>query len=112
MAKTGLFFANADGIYSEKERDYITGFVSGIEQIGDIPAELKGAVYDTLNHQYQLDEIMNETDDLVKDFSDQERKAILYSINDFIGKVIKADGKVHPLEKESYKQWKLRFGIA
>ena len=35
MAKTGLFFASADGDYSDKEKNFIDGFISGIENIGD-----------------------------------------------------------------------------
>ena len=59
MAKTGLFFASADGDYSDKEKNFIEGFISGIENIGDIDDELKAKVNDATSHTYTLDEIVS-----------------------------------------------------
>ena len=53
-AKTGLMFANCDGVYSDREKDFIEGFIAGIEQFGDVDEQLKADVRDTLNHQYEL----------------------------------------------------------
>lgn len=109
MAKTGLFFANADGHYSKREAHYLNDFIAGIEQIGDLDEALRQDIKDCLNHTYTRDEIFEETRQLLDGFNDTERKAIATSIKAFINKVIRADGKVHPTEEENYKAWKEAF---
>ena len=111
MAKTGLFFASADGIYQQRERQYINDFVSGIEQIGSITPELKGEVYGALNKPYKIEEIIRDTNNLLEGFTNDERRAIIASIEGFINKVIRADGHVHPLERENFRLWKTTFGL-
>ena len=65
MAKTGLFFAHCDGDYTDRERDFVEGFLAGIEQIGSVDDEVKNAVLDSVNHTYTLDEVLEETKQLV-----------------------------------------------
>lgn len=112
MAQTGLFFANVDGQYDSKEKEFIENFIASIEQVGELEAELKADVTDSLNHTYELPTIIEATKDLVDGFSEQERGAILGSIQSFIERVINIDGIVHPAEEENFKQWKAAFGIA
>jgi hypothetical protein len=109
MAQTGL--ANADGIYQRREKEYIDEFVSGIKQIGDITAEMEADIQASLDKKYTLNEIVDGTREVLDGFSEPERQAILKSIRGFINKVIRADGRVHPLEHENYKLWKTAFGL-
>ena len=111
MAKTGLFFASVDGIYQEREQQYINDYVSGIEQIGDITPELKGEIYETLDRKFTLNEIISDTRNLLDGFHEVERLSILKGIRSFITKVMNADGHTHPLGHENYKLWKLAFGL-
>ena len=108
MAKTGLFFANSDGNFAERERDFLENFVGGIESVGDISDELKAEVKDTLNHSYDLDGIVKETLQLVEGFNDDERKAILVTTS----KVILSDTRVESKERENYELWKKAVGLA
>ena len=112
MAKTGLFFANSDGNFAERERDFLENFVGGIESVGDISDELKAEVKDTLNHSYDLDGIVKETLQLVEGFNDDERKAILVTTSLFIRKVILSDTCVESKERENYELWKKAVGLA
>jgi len=112
MAKMGVFFANADGIYMDRENQYIKKFLSSIERIGDITTELKGEVYGVLESKHTLHEVIADTRGLLEGFNVEERQAILKAIKSFIKKVIRADGHVHPLEKENYKLWKQAFGLS
>ncbi len=88
MAKTGLFFASADGDYSDKEKNFIEGFISGIENIGT------------------LDEIVKETQQLLEGFSPDEQSAIKKSLKAFVNKVIDADCERKSTEQENYLAWK------
>ena len=112
MAKTGLFFANSDGNFAERERDFLENFVGGIESVGDISDELKAEVKDTLNHSYDLDGIVKETLQLVEGFNEDERKAILVTTSLFIRKVILSDTRVESKERENYELWKKAVGLA
>lgn len=106
MAKTGLFFASADGDYSDKEKNFIEGFISGIENIGDIDDELKAKVNDATSHTYTLDEIVKETQQLLEGFSPDEQSAIKKSLKAFVNKVIDADCERKGVEQENYLAWK------
>ena len=106
MAKTGLFFANADGNYSESEKQYITDFIKGIEMVGELDDELKTQVLDTVNHTYTFDEIIGETRSLLDGFNDDEKKEIRKSLKAFVNKVIAIDGKRKEVEQEYYLRWR------
>ena len=101
-AKTGLMFANCDGVYSDREKDFIEGFIAGIEQFGDVDEQLKADVRDTLNHQYELYPVI---------FNVLEKALILRAINDFAKKVIIADGETREAEKNNYDIWARELGI-
>lgn len=111
MAETGLFFANVDGIYQDRERQFINDYVSGIEEIGDITPEQKGWVYSALNKKYTLDDIIRDTRELLDGFEEIERQQILKSMKGFIKRVLMADGHVHPLEHANFQLWKQAFGV-
>ena len=106
MAKTGLFFANADGDYSDKEKQFITDFVLGIEKIGDLEVELKAQVLDAVNHTYTFDEIVDETRSLLDGFCPEEQDAIKKSREAFVGQVITIDGKCRQEEHDCYIRWR------
>jgi len=111
MAQTGLFFANVDGKYDSKEKEFIENFIASIEQVGELEPELKADVSDSLNHTYELPAIIMATKGLVDGFNEDERAAILGSIESFIERLIAVDGEVHPAEEENFKQWKAAFGL-
>lgn len=111
VAKTGLFFANVDGEYDTKEREFIENFIANIEEVGSIEDELKYDVKDTLNHTYTLDDIVSDTKALIDGFNDEESDAILKTLNAFVTNVIKADGKVVDEEATTYNEWRAQLGI-
>lgn len=111
VAKTGLFFANVDGKYDAKEREFIENFIANIEEVGSIEDELKYDVKDTLNHTYTLDDIVSDTKALIDGFNDEESDAILKTLNAFVTNVIKADGKVVDEEATTYNEWRAQLGI-
>ena len=110
-AKAGLFFASCDGDFSQKEREFVAGYISSIEEVGEIPSELKEAVADTINHTYTLEEIIDDTLSLVEGFNDDERKAILFTLRQFILKAIASDSRVKEKEVASYDQWLKAVGM-
>lgn len=111
MAKTGLFFANCDGHFEQRERHFIDSFLEGILEVGEISDDLKAEVRDTLNHTYTLDGIIADTQHLTEGFNDDERKAILFTISQFILKVIATDQNEDSAERENYLKWKETIGI-
>lgn len=105
MAKTGLFFANADGEYAQEEKDFIDNFIASTENIGDIGEELKAQVLDALNHTYTLDDIIQETKTLLDGFTPLEQNAIKSSLDAFVNHVINVDNKKTDAEKDNYLEW-------
>ena len=111
MAKTGLFFANCDGKYDQRERDFIESYTASIEQVGDIDPALKQSLKDSLNEQYTFDQIVNDTKALTEGFNQDERKVILLTIDQFIRNVVKLDGELCEKEKANYESWQKVFGV-
>ncbi len=111
MAKTGVFFAHCDGSYVERESEFIKGFLGGIDQVGDIDELLKQEVKDTVNQTYTLDGIIEETQQLLEGFNEDERKAIVSAIYMFIRKVLVVDKNLDSVEKKNFRIWKDTFGI-
>ena len=112
MAKTGLFFANCDGDFGSREHNFINSFLNGILEVGDIEDGLQTEIKDSLNHAYTLEEIVAETKALVEDFNEDERKAILFLISQFILKVVASDSDVAEAERENFKLWKEAFQLS
>ncbi len=110
-AKAGLFFASCDGDFSAKEVEFIEGFIESIEEVGEIPQELKDEVRDSLNHTYTIEEIIDDTKQLVDGFNDDERKAVLFVLRQFILKVIAADARVKEREVEYLDKWIAAVGL-
>lgn len=106
MAKAGLFFANCDGNFSQRERDFIEAFLQNIQEVGDIEDELKKDINDSLNHTYTIEGIIEDTKQLVDGFNEDERKAILFTMAAFIEKVITVDGNLECKEQDYFLQWR------
>lgn len=111
MAKTGLFFAHCDGQFDKREHDFINAFLEGILEVGEIPEQLSLEVKDSLNHTYTIEEIISETQQLTEGFNEDERKAILFTISQFILKVMASDEQVQSAERQNFEKWKTAFGF-
>ena len=105
MAKAGLFFAKVDGQYEGGEKKFIEKYLSTLSEFGDVE-DIKGKLEGYLNETFTLEQIIDDTKELVKDFSKVEKAAILASIATFIQKVIKADGDKETAEVAAYAAWK------
>lgn len=104
VVKTGLFFAAADGKYDVKEKNFIASFIDKLSAIGPVD-EVKGMLEDSINHQYLLSDIIDETNELLNDFNERERAAIKVMLLGFVEQVIAADGVQHKVEKQNLEAW-------
>ena len=105
MAKTGLFFAKADGQYEGGEKKFIEKFLGRLAEYGDV-ADLQPKLEGYLNESFTIEQIVDETNALVSDFNKVEKAAILAAISSFIQKVIKSDGEQESAEVAAYAVWK------
>ena len=105
MAKTGLFFAKADGSYSAEEKNFIEAFIDQLNQVG--PAdEVKDALEEALNVSYSLETIVAHTKDTIDGLNEDEKTAVLATLASFIQNVIAIDGKTTGAEVEAFEAWK------
>ena len=105
MAKTGLFFAKADGQYEGGEKKFIEKFLGRLAEHGDV-SDLQPKLEGYLNESFTIEQIVEETNALVSDFNKVEKAAILASLSSFIQKVIKSDGEQESAEVAAYAVWK------
>jgi len=111
MAETGLFFAQADGKYDDREKSYIENFLNNLSAYGDV-SEVKETVEGALAKKFTLDGIVADTKDLISGFNDTEKAAIVATLGGFIANLIKADGVEAKAETENFEAWKRALGVA
>lgn len=107
IARTGVFFANCDGNYDERERMFIKNFVAELKKSeSDVTDDALATVTESLDSVYTLSEIIAETKSYLTAFNPNEKKALLDVLSDFISKVINADSVLSDKETENFAQWK------
>jgi len=105
VAKTGLFFAHADGKYDMRERNFIEGFIDKLAAIGPVD-EVKARLESSLHQNYRLEDIVKETKDLLGHFTPVEQDAIKASLMQFVSNVIEADYVENKAETALFEEWK------
>ena len=107
MAQTGLFFANCDGNYSDREHQSIEDFKSMmIENVNGVNRYALRHCFDDIDRTYSLEEILSMTHRLVDNMQDEERKRVISSIDDFIIQVMAAESHEAGPEQAYYERWK------
>lgn len=109
LAKIGSFFANCDGEYSDDEKVFITNYIQTMRSNSVLSDSTEIQLLETTNHNISYNEIISDTENLLKDFNPTEQHAIIKSISDFIQKVIEADNHVNKNEELYFKQWSNHF---
>ena len=110
IAKTGLFFANADGTYDARERKFIDRFIKKLEKLGPVD-HVRPLLEGTLQEAYTLDEIVAETKDLLKNFNKVEQSAIKMTLEEYVDDVIGADYVANKAERKTFAAWKKAIEI-
>lgn len=107
VAKTGLFFANCDGVYDEREQKFIENFIAELRnEKSDVTDDALALIAKSIDSIYTLSEIISETKAYLAQFNSDEKKAILDVFSDFISKVINADSVLVQQETDNFAQWK------
>lgn len=107
VAKTGLFFANCDGVYDEREQKFIENFIAELRnEKSDVTDDALALIAKSIGSIYTLSEIISETKAYLAQFNSDEKKAILDVFSDFISKVINADSVLVQQETDNFAQWK------
>ena len=104
-AKTGLFFAKADGIYDVREKNFIEGFIDKLSAVGPVD-DVKAELDSLLTKNETLDNIVSETKDLLSNFTPVEQEVIKEVLQKFVSHVINADFVEKEEETLFFKEWK------
>lgn len=110
-AKIGVFFANCDGVYDSREKQFIENYLVELEQDGDMSPEIKENIQNCIENVETLDSIMSMAKDLLDGFNEAEQSEIKKILAEFITKLIEADGEIHPNEFANYNTWKEQIGL-
>lgn len=110
-AKIGVFFANCDGVYDSREKQFIENYLVELEQDGDMSPEIKENIQNCIENFETLDSIMSMAKDLLDGFNEAEQSEIKKILAEFITKLIEADGEIHPNEFANYNIWKEQIGL-
>ena len=111
MAKTGVFFAKADGQVDERERKAVSAFLENMNDEMDLMENIQVLTDRYMAQDLTLDDIVGETNAYFEGYNDFERKSLLNSIAQFIETVISADGIRTLEEKQFYLGWQQRLGM-
>ena len=104
-AKTGLFFAKADGKYDVAEKEFIETFIDKLASVGPVD-EVKASIEGLLQREITLEEIDKDTDALLAEFNGLERMLVRATLTQFVQRVIAVDGNKDKKEIEYFEAWK------
>lgn len=110
-AEIGLFFAKVDNDYDEREKEFLVGYIKELEKSNPLSEEEKSLISEMSEHHFTLNEVIQDTKDLLVEYSEEDKYPLLNTISVLINQVINADGKVTTEEADSFTLWKKEFGI-
>ncbi|MBQ4035656.1 MAG: hypothetical protein II623_09385 [Paludibacteraceae bacterium] len=111
VAKTGVHFGAVDGKYDDKEKAFVNLFIGYLKLQGTMDADVESIIKEATSQKYLLKELVDETNDCLKDLSAEERKQTLESMKNFITTIVCIDGTESYSEQNEFEQWKKEFGI-
>lgn len=111
VAKTGVHFGAVDGKYDDKEKAFVNLFIGYLKLQGTMNADVESIIKEATSQKYLLKELVDETNDCLKDLSAEERKQTLESMKNFITTIVCIDGTESYSEQNEFEQWKKELGI-
>jgi len=110
-AEIGLFFAKVDNDYDEREQTFLTNYVAELKKNNPLEYAEEELLKEYINKKFTLDDIINDTEDMLDEYVEKERYPLLNTLYTLINQVIHADGKVTIEEQEAFDAWKKHFEI-
>ena len=104
VARTGLYFAKADGNYTEREQAFINAYVEQLAMEGDAE-QAQALVAEATRECITLDSLVADTRSLLALLPPTHADMVKLMLYAFINDVVKADGDDCPTEKEALRQW-------
>lgn len=105
VARTGLFFAKADGDYSEREQAFIEAFIAQLAQDGSAE-EARALVGDVADEHITLDQLVADTRQVLQQLPPNEADMVKLMLYAFITDMVAADGCNCTAEQEAMQQWR------
>lgn len=107
LAKTGVFFANCDNNYDEKEHSFIIKFTQQMVDNSFMTAKIKEDIEHMNTHSISIDMLIRETEDFIEELLKADEKKIFIELfKEFIEGVISSDKVLHTKESEYFEMWK------
>ena len=110
-AKIGVFFANADGEYSESEKQYVDMFLNHLKEQNRLTDDLELLVKHFDYKKCTIEMIIEDTKNVLESLNSETQAQVIDQLSCLIEKVINADGHLHEKELMYYNQWKNYFGL-
>ena len=104
VARTGLFFAKADGQYSEREQAFINEYIAQLAKDGS-PDEVRALLGDVEHEHITLEGLVADTRAVLEQIPVNDADMVTLMLYAFINDVVKTDGEDCPAEKEALRQW-------
>lgn len=107
LAKTGVFFANCDNNYDDREHTFIINFTERIMENKTITPEIKKEIEKIESKSISIDMLIKETQDFISELlSDEEKDPFVNAFSEFIKGIIDADEILHRKEDKYFEMWK------
>ena len=106
VAKTGMHFGKIDGNYDDKERSFVNMFIGFLKVNSNFAGDVESVIRNASNQVCTVNQLIDETKEVLSDLSDERRKGTLESFANFIETVICVDGDKRSMEQSEFKVWK------
>lgn len=104
--KLGTFFSKCDGDFAQSEKELLESYLRNVDASLKPYYDPKDLIEEESKKHPSFEEIVNETNEFLAYFDENERAAVKGTLAVLIDKIIKVDGKVHPNETKYFELWK------
>lgn len=111
VAKTGVFFANCDGEYDKKEKEFIAKFILNMIHKGIDIDESLNELIDVKHSNISIEEVVLETKEFLNSIDREEQILTISMMKEFIERLINIDGVKHEKEVEYFNKWKQEISL-
>jgi len=104
--KIGLFFSKCDGDFAQSEKELLESYLKNVDESLKPYYNPKDLIEEESKKHPSFEEIVNETNEFLAYFDENERAAVKSTFAVLIDKIINVDGKIHPNETKYFELWK------
>ncbi len=106
LAELGAFFSKCDADYDIREKDFVSRYLKVLQENNAVTEAMCQSLHAIGESEFSIEQILSDTKSFMNLLDKEEVDDCMSAVDDFIVKLIHADGVVHEQEDLYLKQWR------